>query len=538
MKKLLALALALCMVFTLAACGGGESASTGDGVVDICIASEPTSIDPALNSSRDGSIMLQHAFEGLMKYVDDGKGNAVIDYGVAESYDVSEDKTEYTFHLRDDAMWSDGQPVTAKDFVYSWQRLISPDTAADYEYMLDMIAGYDDKNLNIKAVDDKTLYVKLANPCPYFDEICAFPAAFPVRQDVIESAGDQWTFNPETYISNGPFKMSAWEHNSYILFEKNENYYNKDAITVDTLKFHLMDDANAQYAAFKGGELDYIEEVPQDEIPTLLASGELKIADQTGSYYVCFQNQKAPFDNQKVREAFSLAIDRNYITEQVVGRGEIPANGFVPNGVFDYKGAGSDDFRTVGGSYYSVDPADYKANCDKARQLLAEAGYPEGKGFPVVEYLYNTNDNHKAVGEALQNMWQTELGVSVTLQNQDWAVFLEERKAGNYSIARGGWVADFNDPMTFIDMFTTGGGNNDPQYSNPEFDKIIKEAKTTGDLEHRMKLLHKAEDLIIGKDCGLAPIYFYVQPYMINENIKGMYNTPLGYFFFGYTTGA
>lgn len=537
MKKLFALIMTLCLVLSLAACGGGENAAGGDGVVDICVGSEPASIDPALNSSVDGAIMLQHAFEGLVKWVDDGEGNAVLAEGMADSWEVSEDGLVWTFHIREDAKWSDGEPVTSNDFEYSWRRAVSPDTAADYEYMLDMVAGYDEGNLQIECPDANTFVVTLSAPCPYFEEICAFPATFPVRKDIIEANGDQWTFDPATYISNGPFKMTKWEHNAYILFEQNENYYAKDDLTATTLKFHLMDDANAIYAAYKSGELDYIQNFPQDETSNLIASGEVSIADYVGSYYVNFQTQKAPFDNPRIREAFSLVIDRNYIVEQVTGAGEVAADGFVPAGVYDFAGAGSDDFRTVGGAYYSIDSADYEANCEKAREILAEEGYPNGEGFPVVEYLYNTDDKHKAIGEALQHMWQEELGVTVTLQNQEWNVFQTERKKGNYSIARGGWIADYNDPMTFLDMFMTGGGNNDPQYANPEYDKLIKSAKAETDLEKRMQLMHDAEDLLVGTDKVVAPIYFYTQPYMLQSNIQGMYYTPLGYFFFGYTTG-
>jgi len=546
MKKVLVLLLAFCLVFSMAACGGAqegeEATDAGDGVMDVCFASEPQTIDPALNSAVDGANMLQHSFEGLIKWVDDGEGNAVLAPGMAESWDVSEDGLEWTFHLREGSKWSDGEPVIATDFVYAWNRLANPDTVADYQYMVDMVDGYDvasagEGELNMKAVDDNTLYVKLNAKCPYFEEICAFPACFPVRKDVVEENGDQWTFDPATYISNGPYKMTEWVHNSYIMFEKNENYYDTDKLTCEKLKFHLMDDANAQYAAFRSGELDFIEEVPQDEISSLVDSGELTIVDYVGTYFVTFQTQRAPFDNQKVREAFSLVIDRNFIVEQITGRGEIAANGFVPNGIYDAEGTAGDDFRTVGGEYYSVDAADYEANCEKARALLAEAGFPEGKGFPVVEYLYNTLDEHKAVAEALQDMWQNQLGVTVTLQNQDWAVFLQERKDGNFSIARGAWIADYNDPMTFIDMYLTGGGNNDPQYANPEFDAIVAKAKAESEPAARMKMIHEAEDMIVKDDTIVAPIYFYTQHYMLNPNVKGMYYTPLGYFFFGTATG-
>jgi oligopeptide transport system substrate-binding protein len=544
-KRFLVFSLVLCMVVTLAACGGGSTTKGADNTFEmtVCIASEPTTIDPALNSSVDGAVMIQHMFEGLMKWKDNGKGNAVPTEGQAESYTISADNLTYTFKLRKDAAWSDGKPVTAKDFVYAWQRLVTPATAADYNYMISPVVNADaimagEKNpseLGIKAVDDSTLVITLNTPTPYFLEVCAFAATYPVRQDMIEKGGDQWTFDPATYIGNGPYKMSEWQHNSYIRMVKNDKYYDFAKLGPDSIKFALMDDDNAKLAAFKSGELLHIWNPPVAEVPALLKSGELKVADYLGTYYVTFNVQKAPFNDPRIREAFSLVIDRNYIVSQVTGTGEVPATGFVPNGVNDVAGPGSADFRTVGGSYYSAASADYKANCDKARLLLADAGFSGGKGFPIVDYLYNTADNHRAIAEALQNMWQTELGVTVTLTNQEWSVFLDTRKNGNYMIARDGWIADYNDPITFLDMFVTGGGNNDPQYKNPAYDALITKIKSTTDPAERFKGMHQAEDILFA-DKLVAPIYFYTQPYMQSPKVKGMFYTPLGYFFFSYCT--
>lgn len=542
MKKFLVLLLSLCMVLALVACGGGQTAKGGDDIT-VCFASEPSTIDPALNSAVDGAIMLHHAFEGLIKWVDDGKGNAKLAPGMAEKWDVSEDGLVYTFHMREGALWSDGEPVTAYDFEYAWQRLIDPETAADYSYMIDCVLNapeiiYDGtmepKDLAAKALDEKTFEVTLHTAIPYFEEIAAFPAAFPVRKDIIEANGDQWTFDTATYIGNGPFMVSEWVHNSYIMMVQNPNYYDVASLGPKSIKFALMDDDNAMLAAFNSGELDFNEGYPIDEVPTLLESGQLKVADYIGTYYTCFQTQRAPFDNPLVRKAFSLVIDRNFIVNQITRAGQVAAGGYVPAGIYDAGGPGS-DFRAVGGDYYSLAAEEYAANCETARELLAEAGYPEGKGFPIVEYLYNTNDAHRAIGEALQNMWQTELGVQVTLSNQDWAVFLDTRKDGNYSIARNGWIADYNDPISFLDMWVTGGGNNDAQYENPEYDALITEAKTSPDAAVRMTAMHAAEDILLGESV-VAPIYFYTQPYMVAETLKGWYYSPLGYFFFAYAT--
>ena len=587
MKKTLSLLLSLVFVVSLlAGCGNpgtttatptpdanpetsgtpapeGTPAPSAGGPFEITlnIASEPQSIDPALNSAVDGAIMLGHMFEGLMKWKDSGVEtpgsdgtctNAELTEGQAESYEkvVNDDGTvTYTFKIRSDARWSDGKPVTAGDFVYSWQRLVTPETAADYNYMIDsvvnaneiMAGDMDPTELAVSAPDDSTFVVTLTSDLPYFLEVCAFPATFPVRQDVTTkedgTPNDQWTFDVASYLSNGPYKLTAWNHNSEIVMEPNEQYYDVANLGPDKITFKLMDDQNAMLSGFNSGELDFIEDVPQAELPDLIASGDLKIVDYIGTYYVCYQTQKAPFDDPRVRQAFTLAVDRTFIVDKVTQAGQVPANGFVPAGVYDAAGSTGDDFRTVGGAYYSIEgDADYsyEANCEKARELLADAGYPNGENFPVVEYLYNTSDAHKAVAEALQNMWETELGVKVTLNNQEWAVFLQTRKDGNYSIARNGWIADYNDPMSFLDMWLTGGGNNDAQYANADYDAKIQEAKNTTDPAARMKLIHEAEDIIMGQDWALNPLYFYTQKYMLSDRVGGMFYTPLGYFFFSY----
>ena len=563
-KKFLALALASVMAVSVAACGSSSSTNdtsaadssttteaadttaSADGYnLAVCLASEPMTIDPALNSAVDGAIMTNHMFEGLVKWVDNGNGEAELAPGQAESWEktVNDDGTvTYAIKMRDGIKWSDGKDVTAGDFEYSWKRLADPATAADYCYMIDMVQGYaevadgsaDKDTLGIKAIDDKNLEITLSYDCPYFEEIMAFPATFPVRQDIVEG-NEEWTYSPETYIGNGAYKMVEWSHNAYILTEKSETYYDYEKLGPDTIKYTLLDDNNAMLAAFNSGELNFIMNFPTDEMANYLASGQITVAPYIGTYYVCFNTEDEVFSNPLVRQAFSLVIDRNYIVENVSQSGEVPATGYVPSGVYDAEGANGDDFRTVGGEYYSVSADDYQANCDKARELLAEAGYPNGEGFPAVEYMYNTDDRHKAIAEALQNMWQTELGVTVNLSNQDWNVFLKSRKDGDFQIARNGWIADYNDPCSFLDMWYTGGGNNDAQYSNPEYDALIDTAKATSDQTERMAAFHKAEDLLIGQDSVLAPIYFYTNPYMLSDNISGMYYTPLGYFFFGYT---
>lgn len=525
--------------------------------LNVCVASEPQTIDPALNSAVDGAIMIQHFFEGLMKWADSGKpvndkGNmnyAELVNGQASSYQkvVNDDGTvTYTFKIRPDAKWSDGKAVTANDFVYSWRRLADPNTAADYCYMIDMVKGYADVNsgkadpstLGVSAPDASTFEVVLTYDCPYFLEVCAFPAAFPVREDVVSAEPDTWTTSngSKNYITNGPWKMAEWVHDSYIKMVPNEYHYDVANLGPDSITFRLMADSNAMLAGFRSNDLQYINQVPVDETPSLIASGELDIVDYIGTYYVSYQTQAEPFDDWRVRKAFTLAIDSKYMVEQITQSGQVPATGFVPAGVYDANPTG-DDFRTVGGDYWEAPLTDeiYQKNCEEARQLLADAGYPNGEGFPVVTYLYNTSDAHKAIGEALQQMWQNALNVTVQLQNQEWNAFLETRKNGDFQVARNGWIADYNDPISFLDMWLTGGGNNDGQYSNPEYDAAIKEAKSSADPAVRMAAMHRAEDIIMGEDWALGPIYFYTNSYMMKENIKGAFYTPLGYYIFGYT---
>lgn len=566
--KLLALGLSVAMTASLlAGCGGTETAPTGttapensgapaaEGVsMSVCVASEPETMDPALNRTVDGGIMAHHLFENLYKWVDSAEGNnpdggatAVLDLGMAaeepEVVENADGTYTWTFKLREDAKWSDGQAVTANDFVYAWQRLVNPDLAAPYNYIIDMVVNAveirngekDPSELGVSAPDEHTFVVNLAYNCPYFKEICAFPCTMPLRQDVVEGNAN-WTQDPATYISNGPMKLESWSHNAEIVMVPNENYYDAASVTVSKLTFKLMDDTRAMLTAFNNGELDFVNNVPVDEIATLLANGSLIAGDYLGTYYIDFNNSKAPFDDPRVRQAFNLAIDRNYIVENVSQVGEIPADGWVPYGVYDAAGPDGDDFRTTGGTYWSVAPEDYEANCEKARQLLAEAGYPDGAGFPAVTYLYNTDDKHSAIAEALQSMWKDVLNVDVTLNNQDWNVFLSTRSEGNYNICRDGWISDYNDPVSFLDMFMTGNGNNNAHYSNPEYDKIMTEVLSDSDAAGRMELMHQAEDMLMEQDCAIAPLYFYTQPYMINSDLNGMYYTPLGFFMFTHVT--
>lgn len=532
MKKIaLLLASVILATGALSACGGASGSEfISNKMLAVCAGPNPATIDPALNQTTDGSVLLVHGFEGLM-----GLDKDVVPVpGQAESYTMSEDGLTYTFKIRANSKWSDGTPLTANDFIYSWNRAIKPETASPYEYLYNVVKGYDEGKLAISAPDENTFVVELNAPTPFFLEICAFPVFFPVNQAVVDANPETWANDAATYVSNGPYTMKEWALDDFILYEKNKNYWNYKALGPDQIKFKLMSDSNAQLGAFKNGELAFIDDVPVEEIEALNGNPEFYKKGNIGTYYVSFNTKKAPFDNPKVRQALTLAIDRDWICKNVGKAGQIPAGAYVPTGVPDVE-AGK-EFRDVGGDYYDPTPAGYEANVTKAKALLAEAGYPNGEGFPTVEYMYNSEGaGHAAIGEALQNMWSTQLGVNVTLKSQEWATFINTRQKGDYFIARNGWNGDFTDPISFLDMWITGGGNNDSQWSNAEYDSIIKKVQTSFDKQERFDLMHQAEDLIMGDDNFLlAPIYYYVDLYMLSDKVEGVYSTPMSNKYFMY----
>lgn len=571
-KRVLSLALAVVMLAGVLT-GCKASGANGARAIKACVGSEPKSLDPAINQALDGSIYLSHIFEGLTKV--DKNDNTVP--GVAESWEISDDGLTYTFHLRKDAKWSDGKQVTAADFVYAWQRAVDPSTASPYAYQLYYIAnaeainsqyigsdgkpakvkaGADGKpvrdaegnytadpngvyvaaksdgspiwldDLGVKAVDDTTLVVTLAAPCAYFLQIVGFPTLYPVREDIVEANPDGWANDPSTLVGNGPYVMSSWDHNSKIVLTKNDNYYDKDNIVGTELDFMLMDDTNSILAAFKNGELDLAEDFPSNELSTLVSNGEAQVYDNLAVYYYVFNTKKAPFDNPKVREALSLAIDRNYLVESVAKGGQKAAGSMVPYGIKDADG--KTDFRDAAGEYIDVSTGATEANIAKAKKALAEAGYPDGKGFPTITIKYNTNEGHQKIAEYIQSEWKNNLGINVTISNEEWSVFIDDRNNGNFDVARDGWTADYADPMTFLDIFTSTSGNNSSFWKNAEYDKLIAAAKATDDQTVRMEALHKAEKFLMD-EYPVMPIYYYTNPDLVSKKLDGYVSSSLGY---------
>lgn len=560
MKKIVCLALAAALMATaFTGCGGGQSlsaaansgtssgtASTAGGTsaapaaggktLSVCFGPEPETIDPTLNQSVDGTTNIQHMWEGLTKYTPQGYVNAE-----AKSIEKSKDGKTYTIKLRDDIKWSDGKPVTAQDYVYSWQRCVDPKTASQYNYIFDPVVNgtdiYTGKNkdvtsLGVKALDDKTLEVHLVAPCIYFNELLSFCAYYPERKDIV-AGNDKWTQNPKTYISNGPYMLQAWNHKDSLVMVKNPYYYDKDKITWDTLKFVLLEDDTAILAAYQSGEIDLAYPLSVDEIPAWKSKPDYHNDAMSGNYYFEFNVNKAPFNNPKVRQALSLAVDRNYIVSKVTKANQTPSGAFVPPSIFDTDPTKT--FRSVGGDYFSTKAEDYDKNVAKAKQLLAEAGYPGGKGFPTFEYSTNPTSLHQGIAQALQNMWKTELGINCTIATPEWATFIDNRNKGNFQVCRGAWNADYDDPMTFMNLFVTGGGNNDPKYSNKDYDALIQTAMKTDDNKVRMPAFHKAEDMLM-KDMPVAPLYYNTQVYLSNPKLKNYYMSPLGFYYFMYST--
>lgn len=527
------LASALAMSTALAGCSNSGSGGSSKGVeLNVNVGPEPATIDPAKNSAVDGATLINHAFEGLMKL---DKDNKIVE-GQAAKYEVNKDETVYTFTLREGIKWSDGKPVKAEDFVYAWQRLVDPKTGADYNYMISMVKNANEimagkkkpKELGIKALDEKTVEVTLTNPTPYFLEVCAFPATFPVRKDIVEANADTWSTDPKTYIGNGPYVLKSWEHQSKMTYVKNENYYDLKKLGPDTINFVLMEDKNTMLSAYKNNEILFADDLPSEEIEAMKDKG-LVIEKQLGTYFLSINVKKEGLDNVKVREALSLALDRDYIVEKVAKGGQIPADSFVATGLTDADG--KTEFHENAKKWY--DAKDYKGNVEKAKKLLKEAGYENGKGLPSIELM--CNPGHEPIMEAVQNMWKENLGINVTISSQDWNVFLETRKEGDFQVARDGWLGDYNDPVSFIDMWVTDGGNNNAQWSNKEYDKLVSEIKSTTDAKERYAKMHEAED-ILAKDMPIVPIYFYTDLYLISDKLEGMYTSPLGYKYFMYCT--
>ncbi|MED4581494.1 peptide ABC transporter substrate-binding protein [Brevibacillus choshinensis] len=480
--------------------------------------SEPPTGDPGLAEDTTSGAVILATFDGLTRIGSDEKPHEA----AAESYTVSDDKLTYTFKIRDHK-WSNGDPVTAKDFEFAWKRALDPKTASNYAYQLYYIKNGEKANkgeaklddVGVKALDDKTLEVKLENPTPFFLELLAFRTYFPVNPKVVQ-ANEKWAGDAKTHVGNGPFKIETWEHKSKLVLVKNDNYWDKDKVKLDRIEFAMVEDENTELSMFDNGELDWAgsptSDLPTDAIPALKESGKMTTKPIAGTYWYKFNTEKPPFNNVKIRKAFAYSIDRQGLIDNILQRGQLPATGAVPpsmvlnpNGYFKDK------------------------DIDTAKKLLDEGMKELGiTKLPAITLSYNTSEGHKKIAEAIQDQWKKNLGIDVKLENKEWKVYLEDLHEGNFQIGRMGWLGDFNDPINFLELYKDKmGGNNDTRWENPKYKELLNQSSLESDLDKRKKILADAEQVLMD-DMPIMPIYFYTQSWVQNPSVKGVQITGLG----------
>lgn len=530
LNKIFSSVLAVALIGTLlAACTGGKketggsespssspSASASESAAPgepkefrFTLGSEPPSLDPGIMKDAQSSIVASGLFEGLMRLNAAGEPENAL----AESYSVSDDGKVYTFKLRQDAKWSNGDPVTAHDFEFAWKRALAPETASDYAYILFYLENGAEYNaeeatadqVGVKALDDYTLEAKLTAPAPYFISLVSHYTYWPVNKKAVE-ANPAWATEKDSIVTNGPFLLSEWEHGSKLVLTKNPDYYDKDKIHFDKATITLVEEDSTVYNLFQTDEIDWIGaqagSVPTDQVQQVLASGAGEVKAIASTYYYLFNTTKPPFSNAKIRKAFAMAIDRQAIIDNVTKANQTPAFALVPPSI-----AGRD-----GKLFRELYPGDYfSENVEEAKKLLAE-GLAEEKlsAVPEITLLYNTNEGHKAIAEAVADMWRSNLGVEVKLANQEWGTFLETRSAQQFDVARAGWGADFNHAINFTyDLIHSSSGNNDGKYSNPEVDRLLEESIKAANEQERLDKIAQAEKIAFEQDMAVLPIYYY-----------------------------
>lgn len=503
--KLLKHLIFIYLTIVLLACSNGNSHK---GVIfRMNNETEIQSLDPAKIQGEPEHRVISALFEGLM--TPDPKTAEPI-CGLAERWTLSDDNLTYTFFLRK-SNWSDGVPVTAHDFEFGMKRLITPATGAKYAPMItDFVKGaaafyhghLPIDNVGIRALDDYTLQIELASPTPFFLELLTHYTYFPVPKHRVEALGDNWVRELEL-VSNGPFKLVKWRINHRIDVTKNEHYWDAENVGLDGIRFYPIENANTSYTMYMKGELDWEPKPSTAMISELILRDDYHQSPAFATTYILFNNQRAPFDDVRIRKALSLAINRKALTENVLQDGSPPSTLFVP---------------PLHG--YNPPPA-VEQNVDEAKRLLAEAGYPNGAGFRAVVYLYNTADRNRIIAEYLQNEWKKNLNITVQLRNEEWKSYLANRDQLNYQMARGGWVGDYRDPSTFLNIFRSNSGMNDIAYNNPLYDSLIDKAGITNDPEIRMALLSEAENLLVNIDQAIAPLFFGTNRHLIDTNIWG-----------------
>lgn len=498
----------------------GCSTVTKPDTVKYVLEAEPSSLDPAMTTTLPENNTELQLFEGLTRLDEQDDPQPAL----AESWDISADGTIYTFHLRKGIKWSDGTPITAQDFEYSWKRVVDPDTASENAYMMFPIknaeAYFNRKaaadEVGVKALDEHTLQVRLAYPTAYFLNLTAVHCYYAVPQKLVEAHPQTWAADAKGMICSGPFKITKWIHSSEIDFEKNENYWDAKHVRLSHMEFPISDSQATRLTLVESNQANMTVEPPPADQTRLEKVGLYKVAPYLGIYYYVFNVTKPPFDDVRVRKAFALSVQREALVRHIIRGQKQAAYAWVPPGLKNP--VTGKDFREEGGNLMTEDAV-------QARKLLKQAGYDTNHPLPEVTILFNTNEMHKAVAESLQAMWKNALGVQVSLMNQESKVFMATRSKGDYQIARASWIADYIDPMSFMEVFSDE--ENDAQYHNKTYNELIRQAKETNDPAVRMTDLHRAEQILFD-DCVIIPIYYTTQPYAAQPYVKGYHWLQLG----------
>ncbi len=472
---------------------------------------EPASLDPHLIQGVPEYRIYNTLFEGLV--IDDPK-TATASPGVAESWEVAEDGLTYTFHLRQ-TNWSDGQPLTAHDFVNSWRRLADPETAAPYAWYINFfIEGSKEFNegkqpaefMQVKALDDYTFQFKTVGAFPFTIDALSHFAFAVLPLHTIKEYGDKWT-RPENIVTNGPFLLEEWRPQDKLTVVKNPDYWDADNVKLDTVEFYPIENQQTAMNLYEQGELDWQTSIPSNYLEKIINNNDTQISTLLGVYYVAFQMQRAPFDNPLVRAAFAHAIDKQRLIDYVTKGKETPAKGLVPP---------IDGYPQPQG--LAFDP-------EKARELLAQAGYPNGEGFPSVPYMYNTSDAHKQVAEFLQQAWKTVLNVDVTLENYEWGNYLSQKNNNDFFISRAGWNGGYRDPNTFLDLFISDTALNSIGLQSPAYDALLQQTYSERDPVLRYKLMSEADKILVEDEAGVLPLYYYTAKNRIDLEKWGGWHT-------------
>ena len=515
----------------MTACGGRQADSGR--VLRIGAGTEPHTLDPHLATGHNEHRIMTSLFEGLTNL---NQTTLDVEPGMAESWEVSEDGLTYTFHLRNDARWSNGDLVTAHDFVYGWKRHLTPLLASQYSYMLWIVKNAEAYNkeqitdfteVGVRALDDFTLEVELEHPAPYFLSSQIHFAWWPVHRPTIEAHGGIGDRNSKwieagNMVSNGPYKLVKWEPNAILRVEPNPYYYDAELIDLEAVEFFPIEDLSTEEREFRAGRLHVTNSFPmtmtnwyRENRPEVL-----NIDPAVGTYFYRFNVERAPFDDVRVRRAFAMAIDKASIVQHVAYGVVGETKALTPAGLAGY-----------------TPEAGIPYDPDAAKALLAEAGYPNGQGLPTVEILFNTSEDHRRIAEAIQQMWGNTLGARVETSNQDWKVYLSNMERLNYHVCRSAWFADFLDPINFLEMFVTGGGNNRTGWSNAEYDDLIARARRAVTMSERFALYQQAEALLL-EEAPIAPIYAYTHRHLIDPRVTGMAPNLQGYLNYRYISLA